>query len=48
MSVQNEVVALLRGQLADIISGTFFLIIGLIAFAIVAIRRRGERWHFGR
>ena len=40
MSVQNEV-AVLRGELADIISGAFFLFIGLMAFSIAAIRRRG-------
>jgi sigma-B regulation protein RsbU (phosphoserine phosphatase) len=41
MSAETEVVSLLRGQLADIISGTFFVLIGLIAFSIAAIRRRG-------
>jgi phosphoserine phosphatase RsbU/P len=40
MSAQNELAAL-RGELVDIISGTFFLFIGLMAFAIAAIRRRG-------
>ncbi len=40
MSGQNEVAAL-RGELADIISGTFFLFTGLMAFCIAAIRRRG-------
>jgi phosphoserine phosphatase RsbU/P len=41
MSAETEVVSLLRGQLADIISGTFFVLIGLIALSIAAIRRRG-------
>jgi len=40
MSAQNEV-AMLRGQLIDIIAGTFFLLIGLIAFSAAAIGRRG-------
>jgi len=42
MSAESEVVASIRGQLADIIAGTFFLVIGLIAFSIAAIRRRGD------
>jgi sigma-B regulation protein RsbU (phosphoserine phosphatase) len=41
MSAETEVVSLLRGQLADIIFGTFFVLIGLIALSIAAIRRRG-------
>jgi sigma-B regulation protein RsbU (phosphoserine phosphatase) len=41
MSVQTEVVALLRHELASIISGTLFLVIGLFAFSTAAIRRRG-------
>ncbi len=40
MSAQNEL-ATLRGELADIISGTFFLFTGLMAFCVAAIRRRG-------
>ncbi len=41
VSAESEVASLLRDQLAHIISGTFFLVIGLIAFSIAAIRRRG-------
>ncbi len=41
MSAETEVASLLRGELAEIISGTFFLLLGLIAFATAAIRRRG-------
>ena len=41
MSTGTEVASLLRGQLADIIVGTLFLVIGLIAFSVAAIRRRG-------
>jgi phosphoserine phosphatase RsbU/P len=36
---QNDVAAL-RGELADIIAGTFFLLVGLMAFSIAAMRRR--------
>jgi phosphoserine phosphatase RsbU/P len=41
MSAQSQVASLLREQLAYIISGTFFVLIGLIAFSISALRRRG-------
>ncbi len=41
MSLETQVASLLRGQIALIISGSFFLLIGLIAFVIAAIRRRG-------
>ena len=41
MGVETEVASLLRGQLADIIIGTLFLALGLIAFSIAAVRRRG-------
>jgi len=41
MSAETQVVSLLRGQLADIIFGTFFVLLGLIALSIAAIRRRG-------
>jgi phosphoserine phosphatase RsbU/P len=40
MGVQNEL-ATLRGELADIIAGTFFLLIALMAFSVAAIRRLG-------
>jgi sigma-B regulation protein RsbU (phosphoserine phosphatase) len=40
MNPDGQVVALLRGQIADIILGTVFLFFGLIACAIAAIRRR--------
>jgi hypothetical protein len=40
MTAQNDLAAL-RGELVDIISGTFFLFIALMAFSIAAIRRRG-------
>ncbi len=39
MSAQNDL-ATVRGELADIISGTFFLFIALMAFSIAAMRRR--------
>ena len=38
--MQDQVLAMLRGQLAEIILGTFFLFIGLAACSIAAIRRR--------
>ena len=37
---KDQVLAMLRGQLAEIILGTFFLSIGLAACSIAAIRRR--------
>jgi phosphoserine phosphatase RsbU/P len=40
MSPETEVVAMLRGQVADIISGTVFSFIGFAACAIAALRRR--------
>lgn len=40
MTAQNEAAILIRGELANIISGTFFILIGLLAFSIAAIRRR--------
>lgn len=36
-----QVVSLLRTQLATIFSGTFFVLVGLIAFSVAAVRRRG-------
>jgi sigma-B regulation protein RsbU (phosphoserine phosphatase) len=39
MSAEIEVVSLVRGELTEIISGTFFLLLGLIAFSTAAIRR---------
>ena len=41
MIAETEVVSLLRVELANIISGTFFLLLGLISFSTAAIRRRG-------
>jgi phosphoserine phosphatase RsbU/P len=38
--LENQVLAMLRGQLADIILGAVFLFIGLAACSIAAIRRR--------
>ena len=38
--MEDQVLAILRGQLADIILGTIFLFIGLAACSIAAIRRR--------
>src|SRR5262250_1542858 len=38
--LQDQVLAMVRGQLADIILGAFFLFIGLAACSIAAIRRR--------
>ena len=40
MNPDSQVVAILPGQIADIIFGTVFLFFGLIACAIAAIRRR--------
>ncbi len=39
-SVQTEAAALLRDQLPEVIAGLFFLLVGLVAFAIAAIRRK--------
>jgi len=39
MSAEAEVTSLLRGELTDIVSGTFFVLLGLIAFSTAAIRR---------
>jgi phosphoserine phosphatase RsbU/P len=41
--LEDQVLAMLRGQLVEIISGTVFVFIGLVACAIAAIRRRGVR-----
>lgn len=41
--MQDQALATARGQLVEIISGTFFLSIGLAACAIAAIRRSGVR-----
>src|SRR5215471_9681346 len=41
--LQDQALATLRGQLIEIISGTFFVFIGLTACAIAAIRRSGVR-----
>ena len=38
--MQNEAVATLRGQVADIVTGTVFLLIGFASCSIAAIRRR--------
>src|SRR6266571_6516073 len=38
--LEDQVLAMLRGQLADIILGAVFLFIGLAACSIAAIRRR--------
>jgi len=38
--LEDQVLAMLRGQLADIILGTIFLFIGVAACSIAAIRRR--------
>jgi len=40
MNPDSQVVALLRGEIAGIISGTMFLFFGVIACAIAAVRRR--------
>ena len=39
MSVQDQL-ATFRGDMVDIIASTFFLVVGLMAFSIAAIRRR--------
>ena len=41
MTAETEVVSLLRLEIAEIMSGTFFLLLGLIACSTAAIRRRG-------
>jgi phosphoserine phosphatase RsbU/P len=41
--LQDQALAMLRGQLVEIISGTVFVFIGLTACAIAAIRRSGVR-----
>lgn len=41
--MQDQVQALLRGQLSEIISGTVFAFVGLTACAMAAIRRSGVR-----
>jgi sigma-B regulation protein RsbU (phosphoserine phosphatase) len=40
--LQDQVLAMLRGQVADIISGTVFVFLGLIACGIAAMRRRSR------
>ncbi len=40
--MEGQVLAMLRGQLEHIISGTIFIFIGLAACSIAAIRRRSE------
>ena len=40
VSVQTEAATLLRDQLPEIIAGLFFVLVGLVAFAIAAIRRK--------
>ncbi len=41
MTPESQVLAILRGEIGDIIAGAFFEFIGLFAFAIAALRRRG-------
>lgn len=38
--MQDQVLAILRGQLTEIIAGTLFVFIGLTVCAMAAIRRR--------
>lgn len=40
MPLHDQALAALRGQVADIISGTFFVFVGLAAWGIAAMRRR--------
>lgn len=40
--MQDQVLATLRGQVADIISGTVFVFVGLLACGIAAMRRRTD------
>lgn len=40
VAVQTDAAALLRNQLPEIIAGLFFVLVGLVAFAIAAIRRK--------
>jgi len=41
VGLTDQVLAMLRGQVADIIVGSVFLFIGLATCCIAAIRRRG-------
>ena len=41
MTPESQSLSVLRGELANIVAGSFFLYIGLLAFAIAFIRRRG-------
>ena len=42
MLLQDQVLAALRGQVVDIISGTVFVFLGLLACGIAAMRRRAD------
>ena len=42
MTTEAQVVAVLRTDLIDLLSGAFFVFVGATAFAIAAIRRRGS------
>ncbi len=41
MTPEPQSLSVLRGELANVIAGSFFLFIGLLAFSIAAVRRRG-------
>ncbi len=41
MTAEAQVVSLLRSELIDLFSAAFFVLFGLVAFAIAVIRRRG-------
>ena len=41
MTPESQSLSVLRGELANLVAGNFFLFIGLIAFSIAVIRRRG-------
>ena len=41
MTPESQALAVLRGELSDILSGSFFVFFGVVAFLIAIIRRRG-------
>ena len=41
MTPESQALAVLRGELTDILSGSFFVFFGLVSFLIALVRRRG-------
>ncbi len=41
MTPEPQTLAVLRSEVGNIVAGSFFLIIGVLAFAIALVRRRG-------